>query len=41
MSEFKNHQPSMTIDEQIDNLREKGMIIENWDYAKSFLRMVL
>ena len=37
MSELKNHQPSMTIDEQISNLREKGMIIKNEDYAKSLL----
>ena len=30
----------MTIDEQIVNLRGKGMIIENEDYAKSFLNDV-
>jgi len=40
MPEFKNHQPPMTIDEQIVNLREKGLIIDNEDYARSFLNDV-
>lgn len=30
----------MTVDEQIANLREKGMVIENEDFAKSFLNDV-
>ena len=40
MPELKKHQPSMAVDEQIANLREKGMIIENEDFAKSFLNDV-
>ena len=40
MRELKEHQPPMTIDEQIENLREKGVIIDNEDFAKSFLNDV-
>jgi len=40
MAELKAHQPPMTVDEQIINLREKGLIIENEDYARSFLNDV-
>lgn len=40
MTVLKKHQPSMTIDEQIINLREKGMIIENEDTTKTFLNKV-
>jgi abortive infection bacteriophage resistance protein len=40
MPELKAHQPPMTVDEQIANLREKGVIIENEDYARSFLNDV-
>ena len=30
MSEhLKKHQPSMTIDEQIENLKEKGLVIQD------------
>ena len=40
MSGLKTHQPSMAIYEQIVNLREKGLIIKDEDYAKSFLNDV-
>jgi hypothetical protein len=40
MSELKAQQPPMTVDEQITNLREKGLIIEDEDYARSFLNDV-
>lgn len=38
MSEqLKQHQPSMTINEQISNLKEKGLVIKNEDYARNIL----
>lgn len=37
MGELKQHQPSMTIDEQIANLKEIGLVIENEAYAKRIL----
>ena len=37
MGELKQHQPSMTIDEQIENLKEIGLLIENEVYAKRIL----
>lgn len=37
MGELKQHQPSMTIDEQIENLKEIGLLIENEAYAKRIL----
>ena len=40
MTQLKKQQPPMTIDEQIANLQEKGLIIENEDFAKSFLNDV-
>ena len=40
MSELKKLQPSMTVDEQIANLREKGMIVEDEGFAKAFLNDV-
>jgi abortive infection bacteriophage resistance protein len=40
MPELKAHQPPMTVDGQIKNLREKGLMIENEDYARSFLNDV-
>ena len=36
----KEHQPPMTVDEQIINLRENGLIIKDEDYARSFLNDV-
>ena len=40
MRELKAHQPSMTIDEHIGNLKSKGLIIEDEEKAKSFLNDV-
>jgi len=40
MRELKEHQPPITIEEQIANLRDKGLIIEDEEYAKSFLNDV-
>ena len=37
MNELKEHQPSMTIEEQIENLKNKGLIIKDEDFAKSIL----
>lgn len=37
MGELKQHQPSMTIDEQIENLKEIGLLIENEAYARRIL----
>ena len=34
---LKAHQPSMTIDEQIANLRSKGLAFEDEDYARAIL----
>ena len=35
--EIKEHQPSMNIDEQIENLKAVGLVIENEDYARQIL----
>ena len=40
MQELKRQQPPMTVNEQIINLRNNGLIIENEDYARSFLNDV-
>lgn len=37
MGELKQHQPPMTINEQIENLKEKGLIVEDEEYAKRIL----
>ena len=37
MGELKEHQPPMTIDEQIENLKNMGLIVENEEYAKKIL----
>ena len=37
MGELKQHQPSMTIDEQIENLKGIGLLIENEAYARRIL----
>ena len=34
MGELKQHQPPMTIDEQVENLKSIGLIVENEEYAK-------
>ena len=40
MRELKEHQPSMSIEKQIENLKNKGLIIEDEEKAKSFLNDV-
>ncbi len=40
MGELKQHQPSMSIDEQVDNLKSLGLIISDEDYAKRILNDV-
>lgn len=37
MRKPKEHQPSMTIEEQIENLRKIGLVIKNEEYAKQIL----
>lgn len=37
MGELKQHQLPMTIDEQVENLRRIGLIVENEEYAKKVL----
>lgn len=37
MRKSKEHQPSMTIEEQIENLRKIGLVIKNEEYAKQIL----
>lgn len=40
MSELKMHQPSMTIDEQIKNLKKLGMVVADEEYAKKILNEI-
>lgn len=35
--ELKKHQPPMTVEEQIENLKSLGLIIDNEDEVKDFL----
>lgn len=37
MGELKQHQPSMSIDEQVENLKSLGLIINDEEYAKMIL----
>lgn len=37
MGELKQHQPPMTIDEQVENLKEIGLIVRDEEYAKRIL----
>lgn len=37
MGELKQHQPPITIEEQVKNLRSKGLVIKNEEYAKKIL----
>lgn len=37
MGELKQHQPAMTIDEQIENLKSLGLVISDEEYAKRIL----
>ena len=37
MEERKQHQPSMTIEEQVENLKSIGLIVKDEEYAKKIL----
>lgn len=37
MEERKQHQPSMTIEEQVENLKSIGLIVNDEEYAKKIL----
>lgn len=37
MGELKRHQPSMSIDEQLENLKTLGLVISDEDYARHIL----
>ena len=37
MGELKQHQPPMTIAEQVENLKSLGLIINDEEYAKKIL----
>ena len=37
MRELKEHQKPMTIDEQVENLKELGLIIDDEEYARRIL----
>lgn len=37
MGDLKQHQQPMTIDEQIDNLKNIGLTVEDEEYAKRIL----
>lgn len=37
MGQLKQHQPSMTIDGQVENLKSLGLIINDEEYAKKIL----
>ncbi|MBS6520169.1 MAG: Abi family protein [Clostridiales bacterium] len=37
MGELKQHQPPMTVDEQVKNLKEIGLIVSDEEYAKKIL----
>ena len=36
MEERKQHQPSMTIEEQVENLKSIGLIVNDEEYAKNY-----
>ena len=38
MGDLKKHQPPMTIDEQVENLKSTGLIVDDEDYAKKILK---
>ena len=37
MKKLKEHQPPMTIEEQVENLKKIGLIVEDEEYAKRIL----
>ena len=38
MGEFKKYQPPMTIDEQVENPKSIGLIVDDEAYAKKILK---
>ena len=38
MGELKQHQSPMIIDEQVENLKSIGLIVEDEEYAKRILK---
>lgn len=38
MGDLKEHQPPMTIDEQVENLKNIGLIVDDEEYAKRILK---
>lgn len=40
MGELKKHQPPMTIDEQVENLKNIGLIVDDEEYAKKILNNI-
>ena len=40
MRKLKVHQPPMTIDEQVENLKNNGLIVDDEEYAKRILNDV-
>ena len=40
MCELKEHQPSMTVEEQVENLKINGLIIKDEEYAKRILNNI-
>lgn len=39
MGELKKHQPPMTIDEQVENLKGIGLIVDDEEYAKKIMKV--
>ena len=37
MGELKQHQPSMSVDKQVENLKALGLIMNDEEYAKRIL----
>lgn len=40
MGEYKKHQPAITIEEQIDNLKTNGLVVKDEEYAKKILNAI-
>ena len=40
MCELKEHQPFMTVEEQVENLKINGLIIKDEEYAKRILNNI-
>ena len=39
--DLKQHQPPLSVEQQIDNLKELNLIIPDEEYAKTFLTVFL